>query len=362
MCRNSSSRSDLPASNGFTLIELLVVIAIIGVLVSMLMPAVQAAREAARKTQCMNNVKQLAVAAQQHESAQGIYPTGGWGWYWTGDPDRGFRKDQPGGWIYNLLPYLGEQVLHDLGKGLPEPTSSSRATVSLNDMTPPLADKQAAMLVLLRTPLTFLNCPTRRRALVYPAPWAGNTLAYCGNLGQAVQISSDNMQTRADYGANSSDTGNDQYFGGPSTLAEGDAWGKIPLGQSGNGWNAPQNGVCYERSEIKVASITDGTSNTIFCGEKYLGPDWYLTGTSGADNESMYMGYDNDMYRSSDSPPIRDTPGYDDCTHYGSAHYGAAHFAMCDGSVRRISYGVDKLTFQNLGCRNDGQAIDPTKL
>ena len=102
---------------GFTLVELLVVIAIIGILVALLLPAVQAAREAARKAQCMNNLKQMALGAQQHESAQGFFPTGGWGCSWTGDPDRGFTKKQPGGWIYNILPYIGEQVAARPGEG-----------------------------------------------------------------------------------------------------------------------------------------------------------------------------------------------------------------------------------------------------
>ena len=150
---------------GFTLVELLVVMAIIGILVGMLLPAVQSAREAARKNQCMNNLKQMANAAQQHESAQGILPTGGWGSIWAGDPDRGFTKNQPGGWAYNILPYLGEQALHDLGLGLPEPQPGARATVTVADLTPPFADKQAALLNLLQTPLALMNCPTRRRTV-----------------------------------------------------------------------------------------------------------------------------------------------------------------------------------------------------
>ena len=89
----------------FTIVELLVVIAIIGILVAMLLPAVQAARESARRQQCSNNLKQLTLAAFNHHHAARQFPTGGWGWWWVGDPDRGFSNRQPGGWIFNLMPF-----------------------------------------------------------------------------------------------------------------------------------------------------------------------------------------------------------------------------------------------------------------
>ena len=113
-------------SPGFTLVELLVVITIIGILIALLLPAVQAAREAARQMQCQNNLKQLALGCLQHESATKRLPTDGWGTWWTGDADLGTGQQQPAGWLYNVLPYIEQQAMHDMGAGLPDGAEERR--------------------------------------------------------------------------------------------------------------------------------------------------------------------------------------------------------------------------------------------
>src|SRR5271166_6218375 len=136
----------------FTLVELLVVIAIIGILIGLLLPAINAAREAGRRMQCRNNLKQLGLASLNHVNQQGFYPTGGWGWDWVGDANRGFTKEQPGGWTYNILPYLEYSWLHDVGMGSPSGS----------------AEQMAAALQQTQTPIPHYHCPTRRACQLYP--------------------------------------------------------------------------------------------------------------------------------------------------------------------------------------------------
>ena len=127
----------------FTLVELLVVIAIIGILVSLLLPAVQSAREAARRSQCLNNLKQLGLGMLNHESAHQFFPSGGWGWYWVGDPDRGTGAEQPGGWVYALLPYIEEGPLYDDGAdGQPDLLTPQQLAGSARRIQTPLPGHQ----------------------------------------------------------------------------------------------------------------------------------------------------------------------------------------------------------------------------
>src|SRR5438477_3704731 len=109
--------SERAIRRGFTLVELLVVIAIIGVLVALLLPAVQSAREAARRMQCQNNLKQFGLAFQNHADTHKHLPTDGFGYGWVGDPDLGFGADQPGPWTFNILPYCEQKSIYDIAAG-----------------------------------------------------------------------------------------------------------------------------------------------------------------------------------------------------------------------------------------------------
>jgi type II secretory pathway pseudopilin PulG len=101
-----------------TLVELLVVIAIIAMLMALLLPAVQAVRESARRVRCSNNLKQIGAATQSHLQAWQTFPSAGWCWGNGPDPNAGYREDQPGSWIYNLLAYMELTGLRNMGASL----------------------------------------------------------------------------------------------------------------------------------------------------------------------------------------------------------------------------------------------------
>ncbi len=344
--------------SGFTLVELLVVITIIGILIALLLPAVQAAREAARRVQCQNHLKQLALASLHHEEALGFYPTGGWGWAWEGDPDCGTDVKQPGGGMDNILPYLEEQALHDIGAGTP------------------WSEKLISRAMLCATPLTMMNCPTRRTLTLFPYyPVSGTYGNEKYNMSPPAPF-----LARGDYAFNAGSQYYCNIYPGPDSLAQGDdpryAWPNVSTDAPGSVDIVNRHtGISYQRSKIRAAQVTDGTSNTYLLGEKYLDPDYYATGSDWTDNSNLFTGYENDNYRctyynheapSQSKTPMQDTPGwyYNDgySAAFGSAHAIGLNMAFCDGSVRMINYSIDALIHSYLGDRADGVPIDAKKL
>ncbi len=319
---------------GFTLVELLVVITIIGILIALLLPAVQAAREAARQLQCKNHLKQLSLACLTHEEAHHHLPSGGWGTCWAGDPDRGFDGRQPGGWIYNILPYMEQQALHDLGVG----------------------DDRVARSLKMTTVIVGLYCPSRRAAIIYP--YVKGTTWYPRN----IDIPPGGLVARCDYAANCGDYTPGSCWEGPGSLAAGDA-------MSENSWAAQRNGgrqatgVVYLHSWLPLSEIEDGTSNTYLVGEKYLNADHYATGVTGGDDQGwdQSLDYDNVRWTHFWYLPMQDTPGLGSGGSFGSAHAVGFHMALCDGSVRMINYTIDLAVHGYLGNRKDGVVIDGKK-
>jgi prepilin-type processing-associated H-X9-DG protein len=123
------------------------------------------------------------------------------------------------------------------------------------------------------------------------------------------------------------------------------------------------DGICYARSEITLAQVSDGASNTYLLGEKYLNPDHYFTGLDGGDNEDAYTGDEQDVIRwgRADWPPMQDQSGFADATLFGSPHSGGCQFVLCDGSVHLVNYSIDGATHERLARRNDGLSVDAGK-
>jgi len=351
-----STRNKVNRVYGFTLVELLIVISIIGVLIALLMPAVNSARESGRMAQCSNNLHQMASGCLALESAQKHLPAGGWGWQWAGDPNRGYGAAQPGGWHYNILPYIDLADLHDMGKGLPD--NARRAQGQLQ----------------ARAPVPVFICPTRRKLQAYPRAQSGSF----------VNITDPSpLMARSDYAANAGSN----YVSVPASPNTGYNpkfdWSTIE--GSVNSTTNPSTGVVLVANPVTSAMIKDGMSNTYLIGERYLNPDCYYTGGCCDNDQGWDEGYDWDTNRGTGSgyvnvkapslppqvagtpiPPAQDRPGYatnGSCSwNFGSAHESGFNMAFCDGTVRKMSYSINPTIHMQLGHRSDGQPTDLSKI
>jgi prepilin-type N-terminal cleavage/methylation domain-containing protein len=341
----------------FTLVELLVVIAIIGVLVALLLPAIQAAREAARRAQCKNNVKQISLAALNYESALRHLPSGGWGFAWMGDPDRGAGKSQPGGWCYGILPYLEQTQVTLLGKGM---TGNA---------------KKDELGKQMRVVIPGYYCPSRRAAVGYPTKKPDGT-PVDSPIANVNDAAVPDLVGKTDYAMN----------GGSSPVLTDRAGQMLPA----DCWPDPNtvaclgtgraidttvangsNGIIALRSEIELRQVADGTSNTILVGEKFLRPIFYESGVGlkangtgdDGDNSACYQGtdWDNTRYPTENHLPTQDIDfesldgNQTDQRCFGSAHTAGLNLANVDGSVHTVDYSIDKDVWKRMGNRDDGQ-------
>jgi prepilin-type N-terminal cleavage/methylation domain-containing protein len=311
---------------GFTLVELLVVIAIIGLLVSLLLPAVQAAREAARRAQCANHLKQLSLACQEHEESLGFFPSGGWGNHWVGDSSLGFGREQPGSWLFNVLPFIEEANVRAIGRGL-SGIAKENAIARQNEVV-----------------LSLINCPTRR------PPTTRFTEIDPYNSARLRLV------VRSDYAANAGDFGNALM---PNVN------GPMPWQVPWFDWEPAMRGLtggCFVRSEIEASAITDGLSQTLLVGEKNIEPQHYDTGEALNDNQGAYTGFnwDNERVARATQPPAPDTikSGNRYYPSFGSAHAELWQAAFCDGHVEPLSYDMGGAVAGQLANREDG-AVTP---
>jgi prepilin-type N-terminal cleavage/methylation domain-containing protein/prepilin-type processing-associated H-X9-DG protein len=349
---------------GFTLVELLVVIAIIGVLVALLLPAVQAAREASRRAQCKNNLKQAALACLNYESAHRFLPSGGWGFKWMGNPNKGAGKEQSGGWVYAIMPFIEGGGVTRIGAG------------ATGDALKEALTQQMA------TPIAGFNCPSRRQAIAYQEVTAAG-LSPDDPLFNAIPSL---MVAKSDYAMSSGSRWPsieaivERCFTLPEHFACADSK------RTADAATATNNGPTGIRSQVELQQVTDGTSNTFLMGEKFLQPAHYFSGIgvpfgtppqtiakgNPGDNSSMYQGIDYDTTRQAGGSfdangnpqgmlPILDDDSGDHGTferRFGSAHAGGVNMTFIDGSVTTIDYDVDPLVWNSHGSR-DGEDIPP---
>ncbi len=324
--------------SGFTLVELLVVIAIIGVLVGLLLPAVQAARESSRRSVCTNNLKQIGLAIHGHHDARKAFPRGSFGVYpgFSGNPWSG-GNEYSWSWGALILPFLEDQVRYDNFNPYSQRLSDvpngagSIAQIYLNGAYPPFRCPSDAKAEATNT-ITGMNikiggsgsvswkCPTSNYV-------ANNTSCRSGPTGRFVNASSTSWQ-----------------------------WGTAPA----------VNGIFWRDSAVTAKDITDGMSKTILVGEKAWKTNAALAFGTDNTNEQLTprksLGTAAEMLNN----PAGGTYAY------SSEHGGLVLFLFCDGAVRPVNDTIDHKPdntyvsgtptvtslFERLCSRNDGQTTE----
>ena len=333
----------------FTLIELLVVIAIIAVLVALLLPAVQQAREAARRSQCKNNLKQLGLAMQAYHETYQQFPQ-------NYDPAWG-----PGGtswsWLAMSLPFLDQQAMYDKISFNAPFRNDSQTTMPSGATTNEIR----------RLIIPGLLCPSNEQPKIRGNQNGGY---YNGNGGGPEAAGTDYVGNMGHFWGGWRDNGNLPDFASPD--------GRFVKGSAGTPWingdsdnpdpngdgNVRCNGVFYYRGGSTIAQIVDGTSNTIGVFE-----DMHWNGGNGATfdfsstNDAAWaspLGSVNVLRApiNNQNPAWMQGAGDVRCHGMSSRHVGGAHAVLCDGSTRFISENIDHLTRYNLAVRRDGNVVE----
>jgi prepilin-type N-terminal cleavage/methylation domain-containing protein/prepilin-type processing-associated H-X9-DG protein len=322
----------------FTLVELLVVIAVIGVLIALLLPAVQAAREAARRMQCTNNLKQIGIAMHNYNDAVKKLPPG-WIYFASGvecGPGRPYW-----GWNVFLFPYMEQQPLYD-GLGV---TSRMLQTVCRGDNITGTPDTLTADdKKLVQTVIPSLRCPSD----------TGNPLnddtAHFGYTNRYTYLTMENNPVaKSNYAACQGSTN-------ITTTA------------------APGDGLFWANSSIAIEQIDDGTSNVFFAGEvctqirdiKYFATAWLGVGIPGCPGNgsqapiSPLPENDTGQYRAvrrTTTAILINTPDLNNVNKaYSSLHSGGANFVFGDGAVKFIAETIDPQMYELLGRVNSGKS------
>ena len=303
----------------FTLVELLVVIAIIGVLVALVLPAIQAAREAARRTQCINNLKNIGLAVLNHNSARKEYPTGGtdqWHMLFYG---RGY------GWLVQILPYVEEENLRNISKGYG-------------------AGDTARDLEVRKTPVPLYFCPSRRQNIVRKGSGCEKGCALHDYAGATP--------------SNDGSTNFEKWFWMDIHHSNKENIGKI---------QKPYYGVIVRTllsRPTRDKDIKDGSSKTMIVAEKRVFSNLYESG-DWHDDIGWTDGWDPDIMRFTAYQPGVDVregsagaPGSEIGYYFGSAHTAAMNAVFADGRVTQISYDIDRLAFNSIGDRRDGRVVE----